>query len=347
MAEVVILRRRLVEAGCDLTLTSGRLKGQIRMRSSSSRMMRPRTIWGLAVAGLALTFVVPASADDAAPAGKPAAPAAASKGPGGPEKGPKGPGLKEAMERRKDKPGADKGEHSKHPDGEKALGKSEKPGKPGKPGAKQRVAPSPGAAKNQYGKAVVALHKAEAEAAAAPPEEAANAKKRLQLAQRAVRRAEKNLHTAHRPDAMKMHNMSPEQKKKLDEKLQARAKKLAEDRPERAKKRQDEVKKELGEKVKLAPVRAELERHAWRVARLERLIAIAEAAGRPEVVTRAKALLDKEIAEHPARLKRATAGGKAAPGGQKGPLAGPAAQPAATPAVPNKPAAQPAKEAAQ
>jgi hypothetical protein len=327
------------------------------MRSSSSRMMRPRSIWGLAVAGLALTFVVPASADDAAPAGKPAAPAATSKGPGGPEKGPKGPGLKEAMERRKDKAAGEKGEHAERPDGGKPEhltrsgmgpnGKNGPHGKPGKPGAKQRLAPSPMMAKNQYGKAVAALHQAEAAAAAAPPEEADKAKKQLQAAQRAVRRAEKSLRAARRMDAMKMKNMNPEQKKKLDEKLQMRAKKLAEDRQARSKKRQDEVQKELGDKVKLAPVRAELERHAWRVARLERLIAIAEAAGRPEVATRAKALLDKEIAEHPARLKRATEGGKAGP---KGPLGAPAAKlaaPAATPAVPNKPVAQPAKEGAQ
>lgn len=322
------------------------------MRSSPSRMIRSRSFWGSAVAGLALTFAASASADDTAPAAKPAAPAAANKAPGGPlDKGPKGPGLKEAMERRKDKDAAGHGPHGKPMGGnaEKANRPGKGPhGKPmgGKPGGKQRLAPSPIMAKNQYGKAVAALRRAEAQVAEAPPEEAEKSKKSLQAAQRAVRRAEKGLRAARRMDAMKLKNMDPEQKKKLDQKLMERSKKLAADRKDRSQKRQDEVQKELGEKVKLAPVRAELERHAWRVARLERLIAIAEAAGRPEVATRAKALLEKEVAAHPDRLKRATEGGKATAGAPKGPLGAASSKTSPAPVAPNKPAAVPVKEPA-
>lgn len=329
------------------------------MRSSPSRMIRPRSFWGSAVAGLALTFVVPASADDAAaPAGNPAAPAPAKNAPGEPgAKGPKGPGLKATMENRKEKLAQDRGEPrgkteagakggKGHPDKADRPGKAHH-GKPGK-GMNSRVAPSPKVAMSRYGSAVAELRQAEAAALAAPPEEAEKARKELQAAKRAVRRAEKDIRAAHRADAMKMLNMSPEERKKLDTKLQVRAKKLSMDRKDRAQKRQNELQKELGEKVKLAPVRAELERHAWRVARLERLAAIAEAAGRTQAATRAKELLEKEMADHPLRLKKAAEGAKASAVTPKAPSVGAAPNKVgAPPPVPNKPAAAPAKEAAQ
>lgn len=327
------------------------------MRSSPSRMIRPRSFWGSAVAGLALTFVVPASAEDTAPpapAGKPAATAPTKPGPGEPgakeRKGP--PGLKGAMEARKEKLAGGDGE----PRGktEAGQGRPDKghPGKGphGKPGkaAKARVAPSPKVAMGRYGSAVSELRQAEAAAAAASPGEADKARKDLQAAQRAVRRAEKDIRAAHRADAMKMLNMNPEERKKLDMQLQVRAKKLATDRKDRAQKRQNELQKELGEKVKLAPVRAELQRHAWRVARLERLTAIAEAAGRTEAATRAKELLAKEMADHPARLKKAAEGGKGSAAANKtAPVGAAPTKAVSSPPVPNKPAAVPTKEAAQ
>src|SRR5690606_7927315 len=50
--------------------------------------------------------------------------------------------------------------------------------------------------------------------------------------------------------------------------------------------------------------RNELILHAWRVARLERLIQIAEAEERSELVERAKDLLAKETARHEAALAK-------------------------------------------
>lgn len=334
------------------------------MISSPSRMIRPRSFWGSAVAGLALTFVVPASADDAARAEKPAAPVTANKAPGKP--GEKPAGLKTSMEGRKERVQGAKGDERPTTAGRPQMGKSDKADRPGKgpagkdrKGTKRRPAPTPKMAMSQYGKAIAELRQAEAAAESAGPEETAKAKKELKAAQRAVRRAENSIRSAHRKDAMKILNMNPEERKKLDLKLQVRAKKLAADRKERAQKRQDELKKELGAKVTLPPVRAELERHAWRVARLERLAAIAEAAGRPEAATRAKELLEKEMAAHPLRLKKA-ASGKAQTGSPRiqGTGASPKSSAAPVPknpapvtnkpaTVPNQPAALPAKEPAQ
>jgi DNA repair protein SbcC/Rad50 len=76
-------------------------------------------------------------------------------------------------------------------------------------------------------------------------------------------------------------------------------KKLKETRRERRKERIDEIKKQWGNDFAGRPaVKAELKVHAWRVARLNRMRAIAKAESKDAVVTRIDGLLEKERARH-------------------------------------------------
>src|SRR5690606_30008447 len=127
-----------------------------------------------------------------------------------------------------------------------------------------------------------------------------------------------------------------------------RADKARADRKERTEKQAEALKKEWGDKAMHAPVRAELARHAWRVARLERLIAIAEVSGREEQAARAKELLEKENASHPERLKIAQANAGKGPAAKPAPAVIPgAAAPKAAPAAPVVPAAPKTEGGAQ
>lgn len=94
-------------------------------------------------------------------------------------------------------------------------------------------------------------------------------------------------------------------------KLKARNQKLAEllekarsDRNQRRGERVAQLKKTYGATLDAPAVRSELLLHAWRVARLERLMQMAEAEERSELLTRAKELLAKETARHEAELAK-------------------------------------------
>jgi colicin import membrane protein len=80
--------------------------------------------------------------------------------------------------------------------------------------------------------------------------------------------------------------------------LKERWQKLRETRVERRKERRDEIKKKWGELEKKPAVRAELKVHAWRMARLKRLRAIAEADGKTDTVARIDKLVQKENERH-------------------------------------------------
>lgn len=322
------------------------------MRSSLSRTIRPRVFWGTALFGAMLTFVAPALADDAA---EPSAKKTGQQGeqPAGLKKaqqGDKPAGLKKAKEAKKfGKPGEKAEGKDKGPGAKKADQKHGPKGQKGTKTAQKKKRHPPvsrKAAINDYKRAMIALKTAEKGASTDKPEDAQKAR---QQAMKALKRAKRQLRRANRSDAKKLITMSKAERAKIETKLQSRAKKLAEDRKERAEKGEEAIKKELGEKVKLAPVQAELQRHAWRVARLERLIAIAEASGRTQTAVRAKQLLDKENAAHPERLERAAGGGSeasaktGAPAGPKTNVAAPVAKTAPTPTT--TPA--PAKEGAQ
>ncbi len=319
------------------------------MSSSPSRTTRPRALWGTALLGATLTFVAPTLAQDAAesPAKK------------GAPKAEKPTGMKKANEAKESKKAGTPGEK-----GEKAAGqdkgaeankmalkkRADKSGKPDKKAKKKHPPVSRRAAVSDYKKAVLALQEAQKASKSDDPTAAKKASLERARAMKELHQAKRKLRRANSADAKKLKSMSPAERQKIESKLQARAKQLAEDRKERAEKNEEAVKKDLGDKVKLAPVRAELERHAWRVARLERLIAIAEASGRVQTAARAKQLLDKENAAHPERLKKA-AGEKSAAsdkasaaGGMKTNVAAPVAKTATVPQP--KPAAPPAKPAA-
>ncbi len=73
-------------------------------------------------------------------------------------------------------------------------------------------------------------------------------------------------------------------------------------RGERRDARREEVKKKWGDLADKPAARAELRKHARRVARLERIIFLADATEKPKVSENAKALLEKERARHQARM---------------------------------------------
>ena len=98
--------------------------------------------------------------------------------------------------------------------------------------------------------------------------------------------------------------MTPEQKAEYKEKLKTLHEERKASREERGKKRRAELKAELGAKALGAPIREELKHHAWRVARLRRLIELAEASDRPELKERAEKLLVQEDERHTARLAK-------------------------------------------
>jgi len=88
-----------------------------------------------------------------------------------------------------------------------------------------------------------------------------------------------------------------ELKEKRDE-LKEKWAKLRETRKERRKERREEIKKKWGDLSGKPAVRAELKVHAWRMARLNRIRAIAKAEGKDAVVERADKLIEKEKARH-------------------------------------------------
>jgi hypothetical protein len=102
--------------------------------------------------------------------------------------------------------------------------------------------------------------------------------------------------------------LSAEEKERAERKLAERDRKRRVDGEDRAKATREKLASEHGEAVSRPEIQSELRRHAWRVARLERLIAMGEAADRLVVAERAKSLLDKENELHQRRL--ATLSGK-------------------------------------
>lgn len=80
--------------------------------------------------------------------------------------------------------------------------------------------------------------------------------------------------------------------------LKAAWAKLKETRKERRQERIAAIKKQWGELHARPAVRAELKVHAWRMARLNRMRALAQAEGKDAVVARIDKLIEKEKARH-------------------------------------------------
>lgn len=88
---------------------------------------------------------------------------------------------------------------------------------------------------------------------------------------------------------------------KRDE-LRERWQKLRETRKERRRVHREEIKKSLGDLQRKPLVKAELKLHAWRIARLNRLRAIADTDGKTETVARIDKLIAKENDRHQKRM---------------------------------------------
>jgi hypothetical protein len=84
---------------------------------------------------------------------------------------------------------------------------------------------------------------------------------------------------------------------KKDE-LRERWQKLRETRKERRKEHREKIKQAWGDLYKRPAVKAELKVHAWRMARLHRLRAIAESRGKTETMARIDKLIEKEKQRH-------------------------------------------------
>jgi hypothetical protein len=163
-----------------------------------------------------------------------------------------------------------------------------------------------------------ARERLEASAKLAETEEAEpDAKTRAQrrAARRAFLRAQHDLRKA----SGKKFELKGEQKDQVKAKLEKELKASADTRAKRLADDQAKVKKAYGPALGHPPIRRELRRSAWRVARLERAKDIAEAADQKELVERANTLLAAEKTRHDARMKQLMALWKKA-GSPKGTL---------------------------
>ncbi len=100
--------------------------------------------------------------------------------------------------------------------------------------------------------------------------------------------------------------LSPEARTARDERLSKLTDKAHTERIAKRKAQLGALEKTHGKKLQNAWFAQELRAHAWRVARLERLTAIAEASDRADVVAKLKELTAKEEKLHAARMDKLT-----------------------------------------
>ncbi len=125
-----------------------------------------------------------------------------------------------------------------------------------------------------------------------------------------LRKAEKELKKAERHFRKDQSLEGRTHRVQLDEKdlkkLKRRLKKLEQGRRKTLNRRKEKHRRELRAKLKdrplAPPLRKELRRHAWRVARIQRLIELAEAREKPELKARAEKLLKRELEKHGKRV---------------------------------------------
>jgi colicin import membrane protein len=102
-----------------------------------------------------------------------------------------------------------------------------------------------------------------------------------------------------------------EANKEALEALKEKWAKLRETRKERKQASREEVKKLWGDLALKPAVKNELRNHAWRMARLKRIRAVAEAEGKTELVKRCDTLIEKEKDRHQKRMEDLKAKGGA------------------------------------
>lgn len=281
---------------------------------------------------LAASFSLPAAAEDAGPA----APAAAPAAPQRPQtatptkSGPQGP-------------------NATHPlPATRSL--TAKPESSAAEGAPAKLKGNPNADLSKDGvkarrEAMRRLREAERMLTAAQRAEASDDPKAAEKKEKALKASEKaRKQAATALDEMRAERirsggaLDPAKKKEIEERLAAIDAEREKTREERAKKRRAELEKEYGKKLDDVTLRAELSRHAWRVARIEQLIEMAEAAGKTELAERARALLSRESEKHQRRIADIANGEFSKPSSRP---AGPAiARPDASAKRPSAPAAK-------
>lgn len=190
----------------------------------------------------------------------------------------------------------------------KDSARAEEGARPAKGDAKGAKKPSNKAAHKERAAAREARAKAREayrEALRAAREDSADGSDPAARAQ-AVEEARKQLLDAHRKGPRP--RLSPKRIAERDEKLEKALEQARANREERRKERLTQLEKAHGDKLSDAALQSELLRHAWRVARLERLIQIAEASRRTRLVKKGRELLQKENERHEARLAELTQG---------------------------------------
>ncbi|MFO0568161.1 MAG: hypothetical protein U0263_21045, partial [Polyangiaceae bacterium] len=80
--------------------------------------------------------------------------------------------------------------------------------------------------------------------------------------------------------------------------------KLRETRKDRRKEHREALQKKWGDLPKRPAVKAELKVHAWRVARLKRIRAVADNQGKKDAVSRVDKLLEKENTRHQKHMEK-------------------------------------------
>ncbi len=210
-----------------------------------------------------------------------------------------------------------------------ASEKSEKKADKGKKDDKAKAPKSAAARADQARERLLSAADAVAKDADGDPDPKVRAERRA--ARRAYMKAQIELRQkAEKPEkGEKKPGLSAEKKAELKTKADA----LTDERKKTAEKRiaeqKAQLKKSYSDSHLFRPIRNELRRHAWRVARLERAQDVAKAGERAELLERATKLLADEQARHDERMKQLVEVWKAA-GKPKGePFTPTAAKPAA------------------
>lgn len=168
---------------------------------------------------------------------------------------------------------------------------------------------------------------------------------KIRAERRAARRAYMKAQLEARKSDKKETKLSPEQKAELKTKLDALAEARKKGSEKRISEQKAKLKKNYGESHLFRPIRNELRRHAWRVARLERAEDVAEATDRTDLVERSKKLLAEEETRHAARMTALVEIWKAAGKPKGDPLPAPGSKPGPASAKPGAPGAPPAAKA--
>ncbi len=272
------------------------------------------TSLGVASAVALASWHVPSLAQEAAPATKAAAPAAQAA----PEKKPAAsPATKTATDKKaspeaKTTPQAAQTNHQAKP----VRAKDDESSKAGAPkkesgDAEDSKKKGPKGKHQPVGRADAIEHYRQAQKALMEvehiedpkSESAAEARKARREAMRELRRARDEILRSHNQARRAFQKRDPEEVEALRKQVAKHTAQLRKDRKERAEKNRADVAQVVGEDPLHPSVREELRNHAWRIARLNQIIYLAELDKKEKLAEKAKELIEKEKASHDERLK--------------------------------------------